>query len=112
MKFLVDNQLPVALARYLSAQGYVASHVLDVDLDEADDAAIWRWAGKEGWTIISKDEDFFHFANQSKGAMQVVWVRLGNCRKQTLLATFGKLMPQIVNALEQGTRIVEIRQTD
>ena len=32
MRFLVDNQLPAALARWLTAQGHDAIHVLDVAL--------------------------------------------------------------------------------
>jgi predicted nuclease of predicted toxin-antitoxin system len=33
VKFLVDNQLPAALARQLSAQGLTAMHILDCGLD-------------------------------------------------------------------------------
>ena len=39
MKFLVDNQLPLALARHLDALGAPCQHVSDVDLDHATD----RW---------------------------------------------------------------------
>lgn len=37
MKFIVDNQLPVALARWLSARGEDAVHVLDLALDTTSD---------------------------------------------------------------------------
>ncbi len=109
MKFLVDNQLPAALARHLSAQGLTAMHVLDCGLDEADDITIWRFATDQGWAIISKDEDFFHLADQPQATVQVIWVRLGNCRKTTLLATFDALFPRILGALNAGRRVVEVR---
>ena len=109
MKFLVDNQLPTALARRLTAQGHECWHVLDLGLDEADDATIWRRVGAEGFVLISKDEDFLHFANQPNTSAQFIWVRLGNCRKQALLSAFDALLPQLVAALDTGTRVVEVR---
>lgn len=109
MKFLVDNQLPTALARHLSALGLTAMHVLDCGLDEADDSIIWRFATEQGWIIISKDEDFFYLASPPQATVQVIWVRLGNCRKATLLATFDALLPKILDALNAGSRVVEVR---
>jgi len=61
MKFLVDNQLPVALSRFLQSQSVAALHVLDVQLDEASDREIWQYAKLNDLTIISNDEDFFPF---------------------------------------------------
>jgi predicted nuclease of predicted toxin-antitoxin system len=37
MQFLIDAQLPPALARWLVGQGHTASHVLDLGLERADD---------------------------------------------------------------------------
>jgi predicted nuclease of predicted toxin-antitoxin system len=44
MKLLVDSQLPIALARYLSINGLESVHVEDVGLATADDRVIWdQW---------------------------------------------------------------------
>ena len=43
MTLLVDNQLPLALARYLAANGWECAHVQDVGLASADDRAIWQY---------------------------------------------------------------------
>lgn len=64
MSLLVDNQLPVALARYLGAHGWECIHVLDVGLDEAGDQNIWEYAKARSLTIITKDEDFQALANR------------------------------------------------
>jgi hypothetical protein len=40
VKFLVDNQLPAALAEFLRKRGLDCQHVLDVDLAQASDADI------------------------------------------------------------------------
>ena len=109
MKFLVDQQLPLALARFIASQGHSAEHVGDLGLKEADDAVIWRQAGARELVIVSKDEDFTFLAHVSGRAGKLVWVRIGNCRKQVLLEAFRAQLPRIVSELEAGNQIVELR---
>lgn len=109
MKFLVDNRLPAALARFLSSRGHDAQHVLDLQMDEADDPDIWSHAVSQGRALVSKDEDFLHLANRPGASGSFVWVRLGNCRKQVLLAAFERALPAIITALEDGHCVVEVR---
>jgi predicted nuclease of predicted toxin-antitoxin system len=58
MRFIVDAQLPPALARSLTAKGHEAEHVADRGLHAASDNAIWDFAMQEGAVIVTKDEDF------------------------------------------------------
>jgi predicted nuclease of predicted toxin-antitoxin system len=58
MRFIVDAQLPPALARWLAAEGHEAEHVGDTGVEAASDAAIWNYALQEAAAIITKDEDF------------------------------------------------------
>ena len=110
MTLLVDNQLPLALARYLAANGWECIHVRDVALEAATDRTIWQYALERGLTIITKDEDFQALANrQGSIPPQVVWVRLGNCRKATLLEAFSRILPALRDALAAGDAVVEIR---
>lgn len=110
MSLLVDNQLPVALARYLSASGWECVHVQDVGLGESSDQAIWEYAKEYRLTIITKDEDFQALANQQDSIPpQVVWVRLGNCRKGALLDAFARILPSLKELLAAGNAVVEIR---
>jgi predicted nuclease of predicted toxin-antitoxin system len=107
---LVDQQLPAALARYLTSQGLQASHVQDIGLESADDKVIWQHAKEHELTIITKDEDFQALAiRQASIPPQVVWVRLGNCRTQVLLEAFSTLLPAMREMLLQGEAVVEIR---
>jgi hypothetical protein len=62
VKFLVDNQLPRALATLLEDLGHHAVHVLDVELGRVDDLTIWAYAAQNGYTLISKDADFADLA--------------------------------------------------
>jgi predicted nuclease of predicted toxin-antitoxin system len=58
MRFLVDAQLPPALARWLSGKGHEAEHVADRQMEAASDTAIWDFALRASAAIITKDEDF------------------------------------------------------
>ena len=109
MKFLVDHQLPVALARFIATQGHQAEHVRDLGLKEADDTVIWQRASAGERVIVSKDEDFTFLAAASGGTGKLVWVRIGNCRKRVLLEAFRSQLPRIVSELEAGSQIVELR---
>jgi predicted nuclease of predicted toxin-antitoxin system len=109
MKFIVDNQLPIALSRFLASEGLEACHVMDVELDEASDHEIWEYAKMHGYTIVSKDEDFFQLANLSPDSTPaLIWVRIGNCRKAILISAFKKILPNLLQIL-QTQQIVEIR---
>jgi predicted nuclease of predicted toxin-antitoxin system len=109
VKFLVDNQLPPALALYLRKRGFDCEHVLDAGLADALDIEICRYAEVEDRIIVSKDEDFLYLASQPKTKIRFLWVRLGNCRTSTLLAAFEQFWPMIESRFKAGDRIIEIR---
>lgn len=109
MTLLVDNQLPAALARFLTSLGTDCRRVLEVGLSQASDAEIWRYAAEHRLVRVSKDEDFFHRAMASNASAQLVWIRLGNCRNQHLITVMAKAWPRVCACLESGERIVEVR---
>ena len=84
-------------------------NVLEADLADALDNDICRYAEVEERIIISKDEDFFYFAKQRGAKIRVIWVRLGNCRTQALLAAFERSWQNVESCLKAGDRIIEIR---
>jgi predicted nuclease of predicted toxin-antitoxin system len=56
MRFLVDAQLPAALARWLAGKG--PEHIADRQMEAASGSAIWDFALRASAAIIPKDEDF------------------------------------------------------
>jgi predicted nuclease of predicted toxin-antitoxin system len=83
--------------------------VRDLAMDETSDHIIWAYAKSNGYTIISKDEDFLYLASMDADSPSFVWVRLGNCRKEALLAAFKKVLPELIENLQAGRKVVEIR---
>jgi predicted nuclease of predicted toxin-antitoxin system len=109
MRFVVDAQLPPALARLLTAHGHHAEHVADIGLRDADDSPIWRYALQHQAIIVTKDEDFPHRLSQSLTAPVIIWLRIGNTSRKALLQWFEPLLPQIVRHIQQGDRLIEVR---
>jgi predicted nuclease of predicted toxin-antitoxin system len=108
MRFLVDAQLPPALARWISANGHDAQHVSDFAMAGSSDHMIWRKAAALDAVVITKDEDFLHISLAELGPA-IVWVTMGNTRRVELLARFEKALPEILIALKAGERVVELR---
>ena len=109
MKFLIDNQLPKALAEHLRVRGHDCEHVLEAGLADSSDISICRYAEAQERILISKDEDFLFLSNQPMSKIKLVWVRLGNCRTPALLAAFDRFWPTIESCFAAGDRIVELR---
>ena len=107
MRFLVDAQLPPALARQLVALGHQAEHVSDCGLLSSADDAIQAYAIDIGAVVVSKDEDFVTARVLGAGP-SVVWIRLGNLRKSELLKRMDAEIERIVAALEQGESVIEV----
>lgn len=108
MRFLVDAQLPPALARWIAERGHEAEHVGDIGLARASDGEIWKQAAATGSVIVTKDEDFAQRRAVSIAGPQILWVRLPNTRRQALLDAFAALWRDIVAAVERGEPVVEI----
>ncbi len=109
MRFVVDAQLPPALARLLASHGHHVEHVADIGLRDADDSPIWNHALKHQAILVTKDEDFPHRFRQGGIAPVIVWLRIGNTSRRALLEWFEPLLPQIEGMIRQGECLIEVR---
>ena len=107
MRFLVDAQLPPALARQIESLGHDAEHAADLGLERAPDSKIRARAAESGAVIITKDEDFAVHLLLHEGP-SVVWVRVRNTRRAELLLRFDAELPNIISALERGETLIEL----
>ncbi len=101
MKFLIDAQLPPALALWLRESGHEAVHVTDAGLREADDAAIWAHALRTG-------EDFAVRSAREMTGPVIISLRGGNTTNRALRAWIEPRLPGTLELLAQGSRLVEV----
>jgi predicted nuclease of predicted toxin-antitoxin system len=111
LRFIVDAQLPPALARAIAGEGHDPVHVNDIDLTSASDHAVWAEAAQRHAAIITKDEDFILIGRgrEETSVPAIVWLRIGNCTKKALLEAFLSVFPWVVEMLEAGEKMIEIR---
>lgn len=109
MRFIVDAQLPPALARFIEARGHEAKHVLELGIETESDQRIWQVALEGDAVIITKDEDFIRLRSVRASGPAIVWVRLGNTTRDALLRVFAEKFSDVVGALEAGEPVIEFR---
>lgn len=109
MRFLVDAQLPPALARWLGEHGFSATPARDLGLRDSDDGSIWNFAVAGGWTVLTKDEDFVARCVGNSAAPPVVWLRIGNCTNRVLCSWLKPILPDLKRRLNEGEKVIEVR---
>jgi predicted nuclease of predicted toxin-antitoxin system len=107
VRFLIDAQLPPALTESFVRLGHFAEHVNSIGLGAATDGEIWKYASATNAVLITKDADFSILTSDQ--AVSVVWVRLGNVTNRALKQHLDPILEEIVEALSEGERLVEVR---
>lgn len=110
MKFLVDAQLPPALARALREAGYEVQAVRELGLREAEDYAMWDYALANQAAIVTKDQDFADRLLSGRTAPIIVWLRTGNTSNRALLTWLLPLWPDILSRIQSGDKLIEVRE--
>ena len=53
-------------------------------MEHADDAVIWHFARKNGFSIVTKDSDFYERSLVQGFPPQVIWLKCGNISTRQL----------------------------
>ena len=107
MFWLIDAQLPPALADAMRRAGYDATHVAECGMASAIDGAIWNEAISRSAVLVTKDRDFSLLRAAKRQGPIVLWVRVGNIDNRTLIRQFIGAMPQISEAVARGETVIE-----
>lgn len=106
MRFLVDQQLPPALADWLSRSGHEAEHTDRLGLGNSSDAVVWAYAKQTGAIVVTKDGDFAGMRRRLDGP-QILWLRIGNASTPEVVAHLESCWQRTVDYLKAGEPIVE-----
>jgi predicted nuclease of predicted toxin-antitoxin system len=95
MNLLFDENLSPKLPRILSVDFPESMHVRDCGLKGFPDEDVWEYARNNGFTIVSKDSDFYQRSLLYGPPPKLVWLRIGNCTRDILIALITKYKEQI-----------------
>lgn len=107
MKFLIDAQLPPALAGWLRDRNHEAEHVAEIGLLGGTDTAIADHAEATDEVLATKDEDFA--ALRLPDRFVLLWLRCGNATNHALFAWLEARWDEIERLLNEGERFIEVR---
>lgn len=106
--FLIDAQLPPALALRLAEHSHEAVHVNDIGLGAASDNMIAKEVINRNAILITKDEDFIIQSNLGRLDVPIIWIRFGNTTNRILWQRLAPILPDILTSLAGGEKIVEV----
>ena len=78
MKLLFDQNLSYRLCAPLADLFPDSGQVRRAALDRVADDAVWAFAAREGYTIVTLDADFADIAALRGAPPKVIWLRCGN----------------------------------
>ena len=95
VRLLFDQMLPRFTARALNLPHETTAHVRDWGMEEEDDAVIREKTGREGFTIVTKDDDFQALLARFGAPPRVVWLRFESATRARTLRTLQADMEKI-----------------
>lgn len=107
MRLLIDQQLPAALVGWFERHGVEAIHVRHLGMAAASDTEIWTYALREGYVIVTKDDDFATRRGRVDGP-QILWLRIGNAPNRILELYLERVWPLARGFLAAGEIIVQV----
>lgn len=108
MKFLLDAQLPIRLARHLAAAGHDVVHTSELpEGNRTPDTDIARRADAGDRVVVSKDRDFRDSHLLRGSPSRLLMVLTGNIANNDLLDLFDRHLDTIADAFA-GSSFVEL----
>lgn len=106
MKFLVDAQLPLRLARCLQDAGHDVLHTQELpEQNSTPDSTINQISLERERIVVTKDLDFLESFLIRQQPYKLLLVTTGNIKNSELEALFLNNLEQIVTLLEQHNYI-------
>jgi len=109
MKLLFDENLSSRLLEHLAAEFPGSSHIELVGVCGATDARIWDYARENGFTIVSKDNDFRQRMFLYGPPPKVIWLSVGNAGRVAiadLLASNRDRIERFANDPQDGLLVL------
>jgi len=90
MKLLFDENLSPKLPGLVATTYPDSQHVRELGLKGQTDEAIWNYAKANGFTLVSKDKDFYQRALFYGSPPKFIWLCLGNCTRNDLVSLISR----------------------
>jgi predicted nuclease of predicted toxin-antitoxin system len=108
----IDAHLSPALATWITNTfGVTAVALRDLGLRDAEDPEIFEAAKAQGAIVMTKDSDFVDLVDRLGSPPQIIWLTCGNTSNAQLREILSAVLPETLDLLRSGERLVEISST-
>jgi len=110
VKLLLDENVSDRIVQHIVHLFPGSAHLKTVGLQEADDSVVWAWSKEHGYTIVSKDTDFFQRAIVFGFPPKFIWLRIGNCPTRlitTLLRSRSEVIRLFIESETESVLVLE-----
>ena len=112
MKFLVDEQLPISLVKWLGGQGYDVIHATSLGKNlKITDKTVCKDSMLNQRVVISKDIDFLNSFLIKKEPWKLLYLTTGNISNRELVVLFQSNLTQIIEWFSKANVIEMNRDT-
>jgi predicted nuclease of predicted toxin-antitoxin system len=101
VKLLLDENFSSNLIAMLGSMFAGSKHVRECGLGRKDDSAVWDYAKANGFTIVSKDSDFYERSLLTETIPKIIWLRLPNCSTNEIAELLRSAHPLIADFIEK-----------
>lgn len=109
-RLLFDENLSYRLIKLLAESFPQSAHVDDVGLHGGSDDDVWGYARKNGFVLVSKDNDFRQLSFLRGAPPKVVWLRVGNAPTKAVVDLLGSRKADIESfARDADTALLTIQ---
>lgn len=102
MKLLLDQNISYRLVKSVEQSFPGTQQVRRLGLENNSDKAIWEYARKEGFTIVTFDADFYDLSLLLGHPPKLIWIRSGNTTTSHLVEMFREKSVQIKLFIEHS----------
>ena len=107
MRFLLDMNLPPAIAEWLQSKGHDAVHIREIGLGRLPDREVFARAAEEGRIVVTFDLDFGEIAGLAGATgATVLLLRLRLVHQDYFRQRLQAAIVEAAEALEAGATVV------
>lgn len=103
MKLLFDENLSYKLVSLIKEVFPDSDHVSLLNLQQAKDYQIWKYAKKNSFVVVTKDSDFFDFSQLMGPNPKIIWLKYGNVSTQNIADALIQQKNNIITALSNSS---------
>jgi predicted nuclease of predicted toxin-antitoxin system len=101
MKLLLDENLSRRIVPFLQADFPESTQIALLGMESASDSDIWQYAKDNSFVIVTRDSDFQERSLVAGHPPQVIWLKISNLSKTSVLNILLQHRSEIEEALIQ-----------